>query len=102
MPPRDYSHQDLRNRSFRRQDLAGANFSHTDLRGCDFTGATLVGANFHGCQTGQSHEQIFVRCAVAVAVAMDKILLGKRTLIETVNDQLKNICRIEYSRHRSV
>lgn len=32
---------------------------------------------------------------------MDKILLRKRALIETVNDQLKNICQIEHSRHRS-
>jgi len=32
----------------------------------------------------------------------DKILLRKRTLIETVNDQLKNISQIEHSRHRSV
>ena len=33
---------------------------------------------------------------------MDKILLRKRSLIETVNDQLKNICQIEHSRHRSI
>lgn len=32
---------------------------------------------------------------------MDKILLRKRSLIETVNDQLKNISQIEHSRHRS-
>ena len=32
----------------------------------------------------------------------DKILLRKRTLIETVNDQLKNICQIEHTRHRSL
>ena len=31
----------------------------------------------------------------------DKILLRKRTLIETVNDQLKNICQLEHTRHRS-
>ena len=30
----------------------------------------------------------------------DKILLRKRALIETVNDKLKNIAQIEYSRHR--
>lgn len=30
-----------------------------------------------------------------------KILLKKRALIETVNDELKNICQIEHSRHRS-
>ncbi len=31
----------------------------------------------------------------------EKILLRKRALIETVNDQLKNICQIEHTRHRS-
>jgi Transposase DDE domain len=32
----------------------------------------------------------------------DKLLLRKRALIETVNDQLKNISHIEHTRHRSV
>ena len=31
----------------------------------------------------------------------DKIVLRKRSIIETVNDELKNICQIEHSRHRS-
>jgi hypothetical protein len=31
----------------------------------------------------------------------DNILLKKRALIETVNDELKNICQIEHTRHRS-
>ena len=32
----------------------------------------------------------------------DKILLRKRSLIETINDQLKNISQLEHSRHRSL
>ena len=37
-----------------------------------------------------------------VLMAMrDKILLRKRSVIETINDQLKNICQAEHSRHRS-
>ena len=32
----------------------------------------------------------------------DKLLLRKRALIETVNDQLKNISQIEHTRHRSL
>ncbi len=32
----------------------------------------------------------------------DKLLLRKRSLIETVNDQLKNVSQIEHTRHRSV
>jgi hypothetical protein len=33
---------------------------------------------------------------------LDKIMLRKRAIIESVNDQLKNISQIEHSRHRSV
>jgi hypothetical protein len=33
---------------------------------------------------------------------LDRILLRKRSVIETINDELKNICDIEHSRHRSV
>ncbi len=32
----------------------------------------------------------------------DKFLLRKRSVIETVNHELKNICQVEHSRHRSV
>jgi hypothetical protein len=31
----------------------------------------------------------------------DKILLRKRSIIETINDVLKNTCQVEHSRHRS-
>ncbi len=34
-------------------------------------------------------------------VMSDKLLLRKRSIIETINDQLKNISQIEHSRHRS-
>lgn len=32
---------------------------------------------------------------------VDKLLLRKRALIESVNDELKNICSIEHTRHRA-
>ena len=32
----------------------------------------------------------------------DKILLRKWAVIETVNDELKNICLIEHTRYRSI
>ena len=32
----------------------------------------------------------------------DKLLLRKRPVIETINDQLKNISQIEHTKHRSV
>ena len=36
-----------------------------------------------------------------VLQATDKLLLRKRALIESVNDQLKNVCQIEHTHHRS-
>ncbi len=36
-----------------------------------------------------------------VLAATDKLLLRKRAIIESVNDQLKHICQIEHTRHRS-
>ncbi|MEO5911441.1 MAG: IS982 family transposase [Pelobium sp.] len=32
----------------------------------------------------------------------DKIMLRKRAIIECVNDELKNICKIQHTRHRSI
>ena len=32
----------------------------------------------------------------------DKINLRKSSVIETVNDELKNMCQVEHSRHRSI
>ena len=32
----------------------------------------------------------------------DKIMLRKMSVIETVNDELKNVCHIERTRHRSI
>lgn len=32
---------------------------------------------------------------------LDKLLLRKRAIIESVNDELKNVCQIEHTRHRS-
>lgn len=37
-----------------------------------------------------------------VLAAFDKLLLRQRSIIETVNDQLKNIFDLEHSRHRSL
>ena len=34
--------------------------------------------------------------------ALDSLLLRKRSLIETLNDQLKNVSQIEHTRHRSL
>jgi len=47
---------------------------------------------FAFCQTCESDRLLVV----------DKFLLRKRALIETVNNQFKNISQIEHTRHRSV
>ena len=38
---------------------------------------------------------------MSVSSVSDKLLLRKRAIIETVNDELKNIAQVEHSRHRS-
>lgn len=38
----------------------------------------------------------------SLMLTSDKILLRKRALVECVNDELKNQCQIEHTRHRSV
>ncbi|HHE40388.1 MAG TPA: IS982 family transposase, partial [Candidatus Cloacimonetes bacterium] len=37
----------------------------------------------------------------SIMLTSDKIMLRKRALVETVSDELKNICQIEHTRHRS-
>jgi hypothetical protein len=71
----------------------------------------LFGDRGYICQ--ELFEQLYARGLQLVTKAkknmkqrlvklIDRILLRKRSLIETVNDQLKNICQIEHSRHRSL
>lgn len=50
--PQDFSHQNLRGRSFKGQNLVGVNFSYADIQGVDFSGANLRGANFSCTKTG--------------------------------------------------
>lgn len=38
----------------------------------------------------------------SLMILYDKLILRKRAIIETVNDELKNVCHIEHTRHRSV
>ena len=35
-----------------------------------------------------------------IMILSDRLLLRKRAIIETVNDELKNIAQVEHSRHR--
>ena len=37
-----------------------------------------------------------------IMLLADRLFLRKRFIIETINDQLKNISQIEHTRHRSI
>ena len=37
----------------------------------------------------------------SLMLLQDRVMLRKRALIETVNDELKNQCQVEHTRHRS-
>jgi hypothetical protein len=37
-----------------------------------------------------------------VIAAFDKLILRKRSIIKTINDQLKNTFNLEHNRHRSL
>lgn len=75
----------------------------------------LIGKLFgdHGYVSQNLFEQLYTRGLQLMTKSkqntknplvklIDKVLLRKRTLIESVNDQLKNICQIEHSRHCSL
>jgi hypothetical protein len=49
---------------------------------------------------GKRHTGIKSNMKNRLMTMRDKILLRKRSVIETINDELKNICEIEHSRHR--
>ena len=51
-----------------------------------------------GIQLITKEKSNMKNCLMSVS---DKILLRKRAVIESVNDELKNIAQLEHSRHRS-
>lgn len=67
--PRQFIHQDLRQRSFRRQSLQQVVFADCDLRGCCFQAADLQGATFRSCQTGPTLGRWFIAVLLLGGVA---------------------------------
>lgn len=49
---KNFSGQDLRNKSFKGHNLSGVDFSNADIRGANFKNAILVGANFREVKAG--------------------------------------------------
>lgn len=80
--PRNFAHQDLRDRSFGKQQLSGADFSGADLRGCDFSKAVLVGANFSQAKMGSTSRQrvklmiLVLLIALLAADAISRLIFG--------------------------
>lgn len=66
----DFSHQDLRGRSFVDQDLTNANFSHADIRGTDFSKAILTGANFRHTVAGMRSPWLLLFICVSLLLLM--------------------------------
>ena len=87
----DYSHQNLRGRSFKGQNLEGADFCYTDIRGANFAGANLRGANFTGAKAGlQRPWAIFL-------VMFFWLLLGTSGFLFRFNsDQMSHIFNFSY------
>ena len=54
-----------------------------------------------GKLTGQLITKVKNNMRNSLLSVSDKIMLRKRALVESVNDELKNIAQIEHSRHRS-
>jgi hypothetical protein len=67
--PQDFSHRNLRGRSFKGLDLTGANFSHSDIQGANFTNAILKNAKFINAKAG-------LQLYWAVTLVVGSLLLG--------------------------
>jgi Pentapeptide repeats (8 copies) len=66
----NFTHQNLRNRSFRGKILNGADFSGADIRGCNFSNSQLAGANFQGAKIGISREKVVIFSGVVIAICL--------------------------------
>lgn len=94
--------------------LSAGNISDNDIGVCDYLTRELWGklVGDKGYISQKLFEMLFERDVHLITrikknmknklVPMaDKLLLRKRWIIETINDQLKNISQIEHTRHRS-
>ena len=89
--PKDFSHQDLRGRSFKNQDLTDADFSHADIRGANFKGALLRGANFTHAKCGVTKKSlsVFIPIILTISIIAGSFrffgnLRGSKNLIKSI------------------
>lgn len=73
------------------------------LRGTDGEGGSLDGRHAEDVLSWGIHLVTGIKNNMknTLVELKDKILLRKHSVIETVNDELKTMCQIEHSRHRS-
>ena len=79
--------------------------SRDDFSGSSSATADIFRKSYSPCSPGQGVRlitKIKKNMNKKLMPMLDKIFLRKRALSETVNDQLKNICQIEHTRHLSV
>ena len=62
----DFSHQNLKIRSFKGLNMNGANFSFSDIRGCNFSYTSLQEANFDNVKAGQTPQTFIFLTATAL------------------------------------
>ncbi|NJL59372.1 MAG: pentapeptide repeat-containing protein [Desulfobacteraceae bacterium] len=93
--PKDFSHQDLRGRSFRNQDLTNADFSYADIRGVNFKGAILKRASFAHAKGGVTKKSFAVYLLmILILSALTGFLMvlcnvGMAFIIERVLEEFK-------------
>lgn len=86
-----------------REPLKDSNFLNK-IFGKLFADKGYIGQNLfaqlfiNGIHLITSLKKNMKNCLMSIS---DKILLRKRSVIETINDELKNVCQVEHSRHRS-
>jgi uncharacterized protein YjbI with pentapeptide repeats len=67
--PEDFSHNDLRGKSFKGQDLTGANFKGADIRGVNFKGAVLARADFSNAHAGLRPRSRFMWFIISLVLS---------------------------------
>ena len=69
---------------------------------CSVTGGTSARTSFKGFSLMEYNfiTKLKSNMKGALMSVSDRLLLTKRAIIETVNDELKNIAQVEHSRHR--
>ncbi len=82
------------------QEASGVKRRNRKAALCDSEIISILIA-FHSC--GFANFKFFYTQYVCVHLSNEeKLLLRKRSVIETVNDEIKNICHAEHTRHRSI